>query len=57
MTAQFDPMIAAPDLMKTWLRTSMAAASMPEAMRRDLRELGLLSFLRARLNLSPGCRD
>ncbi len=24
MTAQFDPMAAAPELMKTWLRTSMA---------------------------------
>ncbi len=49
MTAKLDPMTAAPDLMKTWLRTSMAVASSLEP--------ALVALVEIRASQINGCAN
>jgi AhpD family alkylhydroperoxidase len=49
MTAKLDPMVAAPDLMKTWLRASMAIASSLEP--------ALIALVEIRASQINGCAN
>jgi AhpD family alkylhydroperoxidase len=49
MTAKLDPMAAAPDLMKTWLRTSMAVAGSLEP--------ALVALVEIRASQINGCAN
>ena len=50
MTAKLDPMAAAPDLMKTWLRTSIAVASSLEPAL-----VGLVEIRASQINGCANC--
>ena len=50
MTAKLDPLAAAPDLMKTWLRTSVAIASSL-----DSTLVGLVEIRASQINGCANC--